>query len=1172
MQCPKCQFENREGAKFCNECGHKFEVACPECNTFNRMGSKFCDECGYDLSKIKEASPIDYSEPQSYTPKFLAEKILITRSSMAGERKLVTVLFADVANYTSISEKLDPEEIHQIMDGCFKILMDEIHRYEGTINQFTGDGVMAIFGAPVAHEDHSQRACYASISIQKAMEKYGIEVEKNTGEIFTMRIGVNTGKVIVGAIGDDLRMDYTAVGDTTNLAARIQQTANPGEVWLSQETQNIIKGFFQVEYIGDQKLKGKAEKQPVYRLLAERKEVRTRFEAGLSRGVTDLVGRRPEMQILKTAWERTKGGESRLVDVVGEAGVGKSRLIYEFQNKVAQEGKFLTGVCIHYGRNINFLPLIDIVRSAFGIKEGISEEKAGRLIEEKAVGNLESMIPFYRDLLSLKVDDEGFNALNSEGRKFGTFEGVKNLLLTLSDEKPLVIFIEDVHWIDKISEEFFVFFSHSIHQHRILMLTAYRPEGAPGWSKGPHYRHLGLETLSEKSSGHLVRKILGGLELETDLEKLIVERTGGNPFFVEEMVRELMERNELIKNGNQYILRNPIGHLEIPGTVQGIIAARMDRLSEDLKKTMQVASVIGRDFAYKILGSILDLGDELRTHLTNLVGIEILYEKTLYPELEYIFKHALTQEVAYESLLKQRRKEIHSHIAQTIEKLYTEQLEEHYELLAYHYERSGNSLKAINYLILSGEKSNEKASAQTAYEYFDKALSVTKKQNIELDAEAKVKIHLGLANSSFQIGAIGRCVNESRMAVDYSRQYKLIDYEKDSLSLLALVMHMWPEKAEAQKSYEEGLVRAREIEDKGLESYILSMMGTRTAMDGEIYKGYQISVEAEKLALETDDLIGHIMTRVNRSFAERWAGRPEKTIELTEGIPELAKQMGHISGLSYVASFRGVALAEVGRIEEGMEVLKNGIDLCEEFGVHVHLGSLYNSMGYCYSQIYQPQSALPFNNKCEKSAQTLMGKYPMGKLQYAEMFAQSKVNQMENLFDQGNLKDAWKLLINVEKATRSNDFDLFRYQWESRMNYLKAKILIKRNDLGEAETIIRHNLSKTSKNHMRKREGSFLRLLGEVQISRNQFDNAIETLNKAIHILADTGNRRLMWETYSTRADAFKKLGRLSDEKESWCAAGKIITEVADALSDNDLKSDFLNAKKTKGILLKDGI
>jgi class 3 adenylate cyclase len=634
MNCPECQFDNREGAKFCKECGAKLELACPKCDASISPDSKFCDECGYDLSKPAIAPPVHYAEPQSYTPKFLADKILTTRSSIEGERKLVTVLFADVANYTSISENIDPEEVHQMMDGCFKILMDEIHRYEGTINQFTGDGVMALFGAPLAHEDHAQRACTVALSIQKAMGGYSEKIKKKTGIEFRMRIGLNSGPVIVASIGDDLRMDYTAVGDTTNLAARIQQNANPGEVWVSQETRNIIRDYFQDKPAGEIQLKGKSKPHPAYSVIAERPGVRTRFEAVLMRGISEFVGRGPEMEALQAAFKKAKNCDAQIVDVVGEAGVGKSRLVYEFRETLGNEATFLTGICIHYGRNINFLPVIDVVKGALGIAEGMTEEDVSRQIEEKATNGLVSMIPFYQNLLSLQVDDPIWDLLDAEGRKFGTFEAVKDLLFTISEEKPLVLFLDDVHWMDKISEELLTYFSRSFVKSPILMIATYRPEGAPTWAQGAHYQRLGLETLSSNSSIRLMRNILGGVALETDLEKKLTERASGNPFFVEETIRELLDRGDLVRKGDTYISAKPMDKLEVPRTIQGVLAARMDRLSEDLKKTIQVASVIGRDFAFRLLKNTMELGDELRAHLTNLVGLEILYEKVLYPELE----------------------------------------------------------------------------------------------------------------------------------------------------------------------------------------------------------------------------------------------------------------------------------------------------------------------------------------------------------------------------------------------------------------------------------------------------------------------------------------------------------------------------------------------------------
>ncbi|UCH23350.1 MAG: AAA family ATPase [Deltaproteobacteria bacterium] len=1167
MICPNCQFDNREGAKFCKKCGGKLELSCPSCGHPYQVDSIFCDECGHNLKESQIAPRIDYTQPQSYTPKYLVDKILNTRRSIEGERKLVTVLFADVANYTTISEKLDPEEVHKIMDGCFKILMDEIHKYEGTINQFTGDGVMALFGAPVAHEDHAQRACYAALSIQKAIGGYYQKIEKAYGIDFDMRIGLNSGPVIVGSIGDDLRMDYTAVGDTTNLAARIQQAANPGEAWVSRETHNIIRNYFQDEFVGEIQLKGKTQPQPIYCLLSERSGVRTRFEANLMCGVTELVGRRPEMESLRAAFKKAKSGEAQAVDVVGEAGVGKSRLVYEFRETMGNNVIFLTGICVHYGRNINFLPVIDVVREAFGIEAGMTEEEVARKIDESVTDDLAPMIPFYRTLLSLTVDDPKFGALNPEGRKFGTFEAVKNLLLAHSVKRPLVVFVEDAHWMDKISEEFFTYFSRSFHEHPILLLAAYRPEEISSWAQGAHYQRLSLETLSSNSSVRLIRNILGGIDLEMHLEQKVVQKAGGNPLFVEEIVRELLDRGDLSKAGDRYISHRPPDQLEIPGTVQGILAARMDRLSEDLKKTMQIASVIGRDFAFRLLKNIMQIGDELRAHMTNLVELEILYEKALYPELEYIFKHALTQEVAYESLLKQRRKEIHGRIAQAVEELYAHQLEEHYELLAYHYERSGNEAKAIDYLILAGEKSNRHGAAQAAYEFFDKAFEMVEAKNIALDSETEIRLYQGRAEASFKIGAIGKCVADSRKAMDLSRHNNLIDYERESISGLSLVMYLWPVKTEAERVFQEGIARAREMGDKALEINILAGTGIRAAMDGQPYRGNEIIIAAEKMAMALGDPESILYTRVNRSITERWIGRPQKTIELTEGVLELTREMFNVSAFTYIISFRGLALAEVGRIEEAMSILKYGIDVCEKFGVSIRLGCLYNSLGYCYGEIYQTKHALDFNCKSEEIARALMEKYPMGRRQYAEMAAQSSVNLMENFFDQGNSDKAWILMNSLAEEAKSEDFDMFRHQWESRMNCLAAQILLQRNDLGQAESIIQENLRKTQKIQMKKREGCFLRLLGELQIKRNEFENGLKNLNQAIDILKGIANPRQLWQAYSSLASAHHKQGKASEARENWKAAAEVIHGAANILSDREIKTNFLNAEPIREIL-----
>jgi class 3 adenylate cyclase/tetratricopeptide (TPR) repeat protein len=1119
------------------------------------------------LREPKEFPSIDFDQPRSYTPKFLADKILTTRSSIEGERKLVTVLFADVANYTSIAEKLDPEEVHQIMDECFKILMDEIHRYEGTINQFTGDGVMALFGAPVAREDHAQRACHAALSIQNALKTFSGRLKRERGVKFEMRIGLNSGPVVVGSIGDDLRMDYTAVGDTTNLASRVQNAAKPGEAYVSQATHNKIQGYFQDELVAEMPFKGKSEPQRIYRVIGEDERVRSRFEAGLVRGITELVGRRPEMEAFIAAYEHVKGGDAQILDVVGEAGVGKSRLCYEFRKVLGNDVTFLTGLCIHYGRTLNFLPVIDIVKAAFGIEEGMTREEVGSRIEERAREDLARMIPFYRNLLSLEVEDEKFKSLEPEGLKFGTFEAVKDLLISLSADKPLVLLIDDVHWIDKLSEEFFAYFSRCILDNRILLVAAYRPEGSLPWAKGAHYQRLGLETLSANSSVRLIRHVLGGLPLETELEKKIAEMAGGNPFFVEEIVRNLLERGDLVKAGDRYFCTRPVREIDIPDTVQGVLAARMDRLSEDLKRTMQVASVIGRDFAFRILQSISQLGEELKSQLSNLVGLEILYEKTLYPELEYIFKHALTQEVAYNSLLRQRRKLIHGRVVDSIEELYPKRLEEHYELLAYHSEQSGNAVKAVNYLVLAGTKSRRRGMAVSACDFFGKALEVAANNHVQIDTERKIELHHGLGMASFDTGDISRAMEEYKEAINLSRQYGMRDYEREALFFHSMPLIYQTPTDETEKTFGDAISRAREMGDKGLEGSILTIKGVNAVLYGDPASGYQIQIDAERIAMESGDPRHIFYTRYVRSATERWLGHPEKTIELSEGMLEMMLENLSVTNLMFLIVFRGVALAEVGRIEEGIKIIQNGIDLSEKFGLLLVHAALYNCLGYCLGELCLAGRALEFNLKAQEIARNRMRKYPRGVRQFAEQTAQSSVNLMENYFDQDEVDSAWTEIESLKDEAKSEDFDHLRYRWESRMDYLSAQMLLKQNELDQAESLIENALENAREKHLKKREGGFQRLLGDLHVRLNNPENAVRNISDALQTLNEVGNPRQLWQAHASLACAFDKMGKPFEARAQWRSAAEVINNLANGLSDGELKEGFLQARAIRDIL-----
>ncbi len=1170
MICPTCKTENPEDNQFCFQCGAIFLKTCPRCKTENPLLANFCGRCGQDLRETKKDLPIEYGIPHSYTPKFLADKILKTRSSIIGERKLVTVLFSDVANFTAMSENLDPEEVHQVMDGCFKILLDEIHAYEGTINQFTGDGVMALFGAPLAHEDHAQRACCAALKIQNKLAGFRKTIKFEFGVDFQMRIGLNTGWVFVGSIGDDLRMDYTAIGDTTNFAARLQQAAIPGEVWIGKETHQLCSNYFNCESLGTRSLKGKGQPQLIYRLVSERKGVRTRFDAGLERGVTDFVGRHLEILSLQEALNEIKKGKAQIVDITGEAGVGKSRLVYEFKNSLDEGVNFLTGLCVQYGRNINFLPLIDIIKVGFAIREDMPDEEIRDRIRKEANGKLESKIPFYLNMLSIPVDDQKFQSLTPEGRKYGSFEAIKDLLFSLCEHLPLIIFLEDIHWIDKISEDFFSYLSRSFSDRSILLLSAYRPEITPHWSHGVNYKRFELQTLNSDLSIRLLRNILGGMKLEPGLEEAIVTKTGGNPFFVEEIVRELLDRGDILKKGDHYVCKQSIDHLSIPTTIRGVLAARIDRLNEDLKETMQVASVIGRNFALKLLKYVAELGSDLERNLKNLVELEIIFEKTLFPELEYIFKHALTQEVAYDSIIRKRRQYIHEKIAAALVQQYAHHLEEHVELIAHHYQQSGNIEKAIEYLILAGEKSNKNKSAGTASEFFKEVLKIKDQAGLELNPEMAARVHHGLATSYHDMGNIKNSLEEYDMAIEISKEHGMVDREMNSLAERAWTLWFTPIRTMREKVaryHEEGLNRAREIGNKAVESRIMAAKGFYTCNLARRFEGNRIIVEAERMAMDTGDKHAIYFTRFLRATSERWLGRPHKTIELTEGLIEAQRNAYNLANLFALIFIRGLALAESGRIEEGISIQKEAVEMCEKMGGNLHLGRLYNGLGYCYKEIYQNDLAYQYNLRSEQIARDLMEKFPSGRSTTGEIVAQAKVNMMENLFDGENISDACKQIKLFTEESKIDHFDRARDRWEVRMEYLMAKILLKNGEYGPAEIMIKKNLKRTREDHSRKMEGGFMKLLGEIKFRNRHFDGAIETLNKSLSILNEIGNPRNLWEAYAALGNVYQNVGKDTEARIQWNASAQIIKKVSRGLSDKNLRKKFLNARPVKEIL-----
>jgi class 3 adenylate cyclase/tetratricopeptide (TPR) repeat protein len=736
MKCPKCQFENREGAKFCNECGSKFELTCPECGATNRAGSKFCDECGLKLSLPVEKAPKDLSfdekltKIQKYLPKGLTEKILSQRDRIEGERKQVTVMFCDMQGFTPLSEMLGIEEAYSIIDQVYEILIHKVHDYEGTVNEMTGDGIMALFGAPVALEDAPQRAVRSSLAIHREMAKFSDQLrqEKKGAPPIKMRIGIHTGPVVVGTVGNDLRVEFKAVGDTVNLASRMEGQAQPGTTYITEDTFKLTEGLFRFEGLGPRVIKGKQSPVNVYRAIAPSTR-RTRFDVSAERGLTPFAGRERELELLFDGLERSKAGRGQAFSITAEAGVGKSRLLYEFRKAVASgDVTFLEGRCLSYSRGVAYHPIIDTLKANFDIHEGDGDAE----IREKVIRGLKMLgadeaatLPYLLELLAVKESGIDQIPMSPELKKNRIMEAFKQIALKGSEIRPLILAYEDLHWIDKSSEDLLKYVLESIPGAEVLLIFTYRPEFVHTWGAKSYHSQIMLNRLSNRESLMMVSHLLGTQELDRDLEEFILEKTEGVPFFIEELIKSLKDLKIIARQDNRYRITKDIKEVTIPATVQDVIMARVDSLPEGTKGLLQTISAVGRESSYDLLKQITRLTEqELLPQLSVLKDSELLYERGIYPQSTYVFKHALTQDVAYDSLLLKRRKEIHEEIGKVIETLYPDRLEEYHELLAYHYGRSANADKAVRYLDLANQKAAKLNAMEEAKAYFDEAMAL----------------------------------------------------------------------------------------------------------------------------------------------------------------------------------------------------------------------------------------------------------------------------------------------------------------------------------------------------------------------------------------------------------------------------------------------------------------
>ncbi|TPQ37961.1 adenylate/guanylate cyclase domain-containing protein [Cupriavidus pinatubonensis] len=1029
MRCTNCQFENPSGAKFCQECGQRLVLICSQCGHASSLTEKFCGVCGALLAGTAAASPRlsppvpPLPAPILYTPPHLAERIRAEQAAMeamgrdaGGERKTITALFADMAGSTALIQDLDPEEARSLIDPVVALMMEAVHHYEGYVAKSLGDGILALFGAPIAHEDHALRALFAALRMQQAMRGHSDKVRLEQGIPLQIRVGVHTGEVVVRSIRkDDLRTDYDPVGHTIHIAARMEGVATPSSILVSESTHKLAEGYFEFKALGRTQIKGLREPLAVYEVLGLG-ALRTRLQVGAKRGLARFVGREAELKRLGDALELARAGQGQIVGVVGEAGVGKSRLFHEFKARAQQGCMVLETFSVSHGKAFPYLPLIDLLRNYFQITAQDDE----RRYREKATGRLlildralEDQLPYLLYLLGIVEPGSALPTMDPAIRRQRTFEAIARLLVRESQNQnqPLMVLFEDLQWLDSETEAFLNVLIAEVPRTKILLLVNYRPEYRHDWSQHTFYTQLHLEPLGQTEAQGLLTALLGADPSLASLKQLILSKTEGNPFFMEEVVQTLAEENALLGQPGNYSVETAPLALHIPTTVQGVLAARIDRLPLPQKELLQTLAVIGAEFPSSLIRHVTGQSEaSLHPLLADLQIGDFIYERPTFPEVEYAFKHALTQEVASNSLLSEQRSFLHERTAQAIEALFPDRLSEYCSELAHHYSQSGNVPKAVEYLQLAGKQALQRSGQSEAITHLSAALNLLKNQpDTPERSREELTLRLTLGPAWMAVRGYG----SPEVQANYTRALVLSEQGGESSQLFSAQLGLWSfyllrsELETAQTLAERLLGLAQDAQDSEQLAEAHRVLGTTVFRLGKIrlacthmeqalslhrpdrqtyghllryvrnpalhmrsslswslwYLGLpdqslSRSEEALEMARNASDPFGLALALIYAAELYQRRGEPEETLEFANAALQLSSEQGFSLYLAWSTILRGWAVARQGSYAEGIALIHQGLGAHEATGAALGRPSLLGLLADAYGRAGQPEAAL----------------------------------------------------------------------------------------------------------------------------------------------------------------------------------------------------------------------
>jgi len=1006
MRCARCGQEGNPRAKFCEECGAPLVSRCVKCGGSLSPSAKFCPECAQPVGGAP-ASTLGserFASPETYTPRHLADRILESRTALEGERKHVTVLFADLKGSMELVASRDPEEARRLLDPVIEQMMEAVHFYEGTVNQVMGDGIMALFGAPIAHEDHAVRACYAALRAQESVQRLALRGGDAKGPAPQIRIGLNSGEVVVRTVGSDLRMDYSAVGRTTHVAARMEQIATPGTILMSQTTARLTEGYVQAKPLGPRDVKGLAAAIEVFEVTGA-ESARSRLQARAARGLTTFVGRTAELAQLDAALAHALQGQGQVVGVIADAGVGKSRLNWEFLHSHRTDNCLILECgCISHRKATAFLPVTELLRQYFQIQAQDNARKIG----EKLIGKvlsldaaLEPDVPAFLWLLDIPVDDPGWLRLDPQQRRRRALDGVKRLLLGETRVQPVIVVVEDLHWIDRETQALLDALVDSLPTSRLLLILNYRPEYGHRWGTRSFYSQIRLDPLGAGSTEELLATLLGADPDLQPVKRRLVEWAEGNPLFLEEIVRNLWETGVLVGERGAYRLSGTIEAIRVAPTVQTILAARIDRLPETEKRVLHSASVVGTHVPLTILQAIgEEPEDELRQAVANLQASEFLYESRLFPDIEYTFRHILTRDVAYRSLLQDRRTALHARVVEAIERQYAARLAEQVERLAHHAMHGEIWNKAVTYLRQAGARAHGRWANQEAVTWFEQALTALAHlpETRERVVQA-VDLSLDLRGSLYPLGRfpaivthlteaqhlaqslgdqrregwvslqLGDCLRQMGQITDacplIERARELAGTLQDHALQLAATQYLGLARYAAgdfvsaaellrwvvsspDRGAGNGFGRTNAGSRTGFLAINLSWLARSLAEQGEFEEGLTFGRQGLALVEDVDDPYSLALACIGLGYLHLMRGEFSAAVTTLErGLSATRDRSMNLVELQAVRNL-GVAYAYSGRIDEGIQLLERALQDVESRGIGIQEATVLNLLGEVY--------------------------------------------------------------------------------------------------------------------------------------------------------------------------------------------------------------------------------